>query len=120
MIAPIMNPYEPPKSAKTPARKEGHCSFCGHHYRAVGPLVEGPELAYICGACCDQLREQFATATSAIGETGQCGFCSKDSSLVGDLLAASSGVVICVECTGFVRSILDQEARRRARKPRGR
>ena len=32
------------------------CSFCRKDYREVGPLVEGPDEVYICGACADLTR----------------------------------------------------------------
>ena len=115
----MLNPYEAPKTNPQP-RKEGYCSFCQCDYRVVGPLVEGPDLAYVCGTCCDQVRERFATDMSVMGEAGKCGFCSQDSSLVGSLFAASNGVLICEECAGIARSILDQEAKRKTERKRRR
>ncbi len=37
----------------TTGKKNANCSFCRKSYRDVGPLVEGPEDAYICGECID-------------------------------------------------------------------
>jgi ATP-dependent Clp protease ATP-binding subunit ClpX len=34
----------------------GYCSFCRKHYRDVGPLVEGPDLVFICCKCIDVCR----------------------------------------------------------------
>ena len=114
----MLNPYEAPKTNPKP-RQEGYCSFCERDYRDVGPLVEGPDLAYICGTCCDSVRERFATAAPATGEASQCGFCGKHSSLVGSLLAAGNGVLICEACAGIARSLLDREPKRtRERKGR--
>ena len=42
-------------------QKNAYCSFCRKHYREVGPLVEGPGEAYICGDCvslCAKILEQ--------------------------------------------------------------
>jgi hypothetical protein len=42
-------------------RKNAACSFCGKSYRDVGPLVEGPKDAYICGECielCQSILDQ--------------------------------------------------------------
>ena len=42
-------------------QKNAYCSFCRKHYREVGPLVEGPGGAYICGDCvslCAKILEQ--------------------------------------------------------------
>jgi len=33
------------------SKKNANCSFCRKSYREVGPLVEGPDDAYICGEC---------------------------------------------------------------------
>jgi len=34
-------------------RRPSTCSFCGKTHREVGPMVEGPNDAYICSACVD-------------------------------------------------------------------
>jgi ATP-dependent Clp protease ATP-binding subunit ClpX len=42
-------------------KKNANCSFCRKSYREVGPLVEGPDNAYICGECievCQSILEQ--------------------------------------------------------------
>ena len=42
-------------------QKNAYCSFCRKHYREVGPLVEGPGEAYICGDCvslCAKILDQ--------------------------------------------------------------
>ncbi len=42
-------------------KKNANCSFCRKDYREVGPLVEGPEDAYICGECielCQSILDQ--------------------------------------------------------------
>jgi ATP-dependent Clp protease ATP-binding subunit ClpX len=42
-------------------KKNANCSFCRKSYREVGPLVEGPEDAYICGECielCQSILDQ--------------------------------------------------------------
>jgi hypothetical protein len=46
---------------KTSIRESALCSFCRKSYRDVGPLVEGPGDAYICGECvelCTAILEQ--------------------------------------------------------------
>jgi ATP-dependent Clp protease ATP-binding subunit ClpX len=43
------------------ARKNASCSFCKKSHREVGPLVEGPDTAYICGECiklCQSILDQ--------------------------------------------------------------
>jgi len=45
----------------TSGKKNANCSFCRKSYREVGPLVEGPDNAYICGECievCQSILEQ--------------------------------------------------------------
>ena len=42
-------------------KKNANCSFGRKSYREVGPLVEGPDNAYICGECievCQSILEQ--------------------------------------------------------------
>ena len=42
-------------------KKNANCSFCRKSYREVGPLVEGPADAYICGECielCQSILDQ--------------------------------------------------------------
>ena len=34
-------------------RRTSTCSFCGKTHREVGPMVEGPNDAYICASCVD-------------------------------------------------------------------
>ncbi|MBP90147.1 MAG: hypothetical protein CMJ64_26140 [Planctomycetaceae bacterium] len=50
----MANPYESPQT-DSQRPQEGYCSFCQRNFRDVGPLVEGPERAYICGVCCDNV-----------------------------------------------------------------
>jgi ATP-dependent Clp protease ATP-binding subunit ClpX len=41
-------------------RYPGWCSFCRKSYRDVGPLIEGPDLVFICYGCtqaCSRLIE---------------------------------------------------------------
>jgi ATP-dependent Clp protease ATP-binding subunit ClpX len=43
------------------SKKNANCSFCRKSYREVGPLVEGPDDAYICGECielCQSILDQ--------------------------------------------------------------
>ena len=61
-----INPYESPREMDSAAgpvrrllnwlrglqRREGYCSFCSKNHREVGPLVEGPNRAYVCYVCC--------------------------------------------------------------------
>ncbi len=39
------------KSAPSRRYRPGWCSFCRKHYRDVGPIVEGPDLVFICFKC---------------------------------------------------------------------
>jgi ATP-dependent protease Clp, ATPase subunit len=38
----------------------GFCSFCGKHHKEVGPLAEGPEHVFICGACVKECGDLIA------------------------------------------------------------
>ncbi|MBQ9874525.1 MAG: ATP-dependent Clp protease ATP-binding subunit ClpX [Thermoguttaceae bacterium] len=38
------------------SKRNAYCSFCRKSYRDVGPLVEGPGDAYICGECVELCR----------------------------------------------------------------
>ena len=43
----------PPGGGGMKRRRPSTCSFCGKTHREVGPMVEGPNDAYICSACVD-------------------------------------------------------------------
>ena len=109
----MINPYESPRSDEQ-RRQEGSCSFCERSYRDVGPLVEGPDLAYICGECCDIVIAAHAEPDQP-GMPGQCSFCQNEAAVAGLLITAASGVQICAECADLVRDMIDQELLRRLR-----
>ncbi len=50
---------------KFPPRKQAFCSFCRKSHRVVGPLVEGPGSAYICGECIEVCRSILETERSS-------------------------------------------------------
>src|SRR5215470_7930898 len=50
-----------PAPGSTGRNRNAYCSFCRKSYREVGPLVEGPNEAYICGECielCQSIIDQ--------------------------------------------------------------
>jgi hypothetical protein len=62
------------RSKKT-NRENACCSFCQKSYRVVGPLVEGPNDAYICGECIelctailDQEKKRRGLETVRLGD----------------------------------------------------
>ena len=48
-----MSPSKKSSSGGSGRRRSAACSFCGKAEREAGPLIEGPERIYICGACVD-------------------------------------------------------------------
>ena len=48
-----MSPSKKSSSGGSGKRRSAMCSFCGKAEREAGPLIEGPEKIYICGACVD-------------------------------------------------------------------
>ena len=97
-------------------KRDVSCSFCGRSYVDVGPFVEGPAEVYICSACCDTASAKFLETTIQ----ADCSFCRRRSPATGPVVQSESGATICGECVDLVRSILEQEARRRAKKERSR
>lgn len=108
----MANPYEAPKT-DAQLRRDACCSFCEESYRDAGPLVEGPDLSYICGKCCDDAIAGHVEMKGARSAGRWCSYCRKESSITGALVTAASGATICVDCTDLVRQILDQEILRR-------
>ncbi|HUE74707.1 MAG TPA: ClpX C4-type zinc finger protein [Pirellulaceae bacterium] len=49
-------------------RYPGYCSFCRKGYKEVGPLAEGPDDVFICGACIKACGELIANATAEKGK----------------------------------------------------
>src|SRR5207247_2631119 len=39
--------------------RNAFCSFCRKSHSEVGPLVEGPDNAYVCGACVDLFQDMI-------------------------------------------------------------
>jgi ATP-dependent protease Clp ATPase subunit len=104
----MSNPYEAPRT-DAQLRQDACCSYCEESYRDVGPLVEGPDLVYICEKCCD---EAIATHNEMKqpGPAGQwCSFCRKEGVVTGAFFTAESGVQTCAECADLVQHILEQE-----------
>ena len=84
------------------------CSFCGKSHRDVGPLIEGPASAYICQGCNDLCIEEF-TNPKEMPTDAVCSFCRKEHVSI----RSKSDISICEECTDLVRTIFDQEIKRR-------
>ena len=121
------------RAGSGPASKNAFCSFCRTSYRDVGPLAEGPDGVYICGACIGvcrsiihrerrRLAEREArpgtsdtgTASSLSPKNVCCSFCRKSYPDVGPVAEGPGGVYICGACIELCGSILQQERRRRA------
>ena len=57
-------------------RRSHYCSFCGKGEREVGPMIEGPDSIFICGACVDlcaniirQEERKLSKGSDLFGET---------------------------------------------------
>ncbi len=51
MIRWLLNRMRGPARGEAARPRNAYCSFCRRSHTAVGPLVEGPDLVFICGEC---------------------------------------------------------------------
>ncbi|MEX0742709.1 MAG: ClpX C4-type zinc finger protein, partial [Phycisphaeraceae bacterium] len=51
-------------------RKVTTCSFCGKNSREVGPMVEGPNDAYICANCTELCQNIFKQEKRRVSDSG--------------------------------------------------
>ena len=91
-------------------KNDVRCSFCGESYHDVGPLIEGPASVYICQGCIDACIAEFASPTGMPTDVA-CSFCRKRHVSIRSKSEANAS--ICEECTDLVRTVLEQEVKRR-------